>query len=326
VLWQRVLTALVGIPLLLVLIYLGGWYFAVAVALIAVAGLRELYRLLERRFLSVWPWVGYPLATLAVVGAAAGGNLIARTIAPLVEGAVLLAAFALSARWLLTDWPRLASTRLDWLEAAKLMSARRTFPELLRSYRAGDRVYGFRYPKHEGLSATLSSHVCVPQLLTYLIRLRNVSLPSIAPRGTDALLPAGALLVMLLMAVVWGMDTAAYAVGKTWGRHKLCPAISPGKTVEGAIAGFLAAAGLCVATGYWFGLPVVHGLILGSAIGILGQAGDLFESLLKRRAGVKDSGIIIPGHGGVLDRFDSLLFSAPVAFYYLATLEGYFPI
>ncbi len=271
---HRLLTAAVGIPLGLLLIFLGGWYFAAAVALIAFGGLRELYRLLAIRERRAAPWIGYPLALLLLFSVT-GANHAPALIAPPLEAALLAAAFAVSAWWLLSTVPG----------------------KLVR------------------FSATLTAHIYVPQLLSYLVRLRNLDLAS---NG----LPPGAFMVLLLMAVIWGMDTAAYAVGKTLGRHKLCPSISPGKTIEGAIGAFIAAVALSGVLGYLFELPLVHGLVLGALVGVVGQVGDLFESMLKRRAGVKDSGAILPGHGGVLDRFDSLLLAAPVAYFYLSSVAG----
>ncbi len=296
---HRVLTAVVGIPVALLLIYLGGWYLACAVMLVAIGGLRELYGLLAARerqafanaarfgvppgaWCTAVPWIGYPLAVLLVVSVGRTGHLPS-LLSLVVEAALLLAIFVISARWLLSP-----------------LGAQESRLHVQQS------------------SATLSSLIYIPLLFSYLLRLRDIAMPTIAPRGTEASLPAGALLVTLLMGVIWGMDTAAYAVGKTLGRHKLCPTISPGKTVEGAIAALVAAVCVSAALGYWFRLPLAHGAILGLAVGIVGQAGDLFESALKRRSGVKDSGSLLPGHGGILDRFDSLLFAAPVAYFYLS--------
>lgn len=121
---------------------------------------------------------------------------------------------------------------------------------------------------------------------------------------------------LLLMAVVplWAGDSAAIFVGQAIGKHPMAPSISPGKTWEGGIANLLfsvlAAAGL----GLWLGLPWWKGIAVGALVGTLGQVGDLLESQLKRSSGLKDSGSILPGHGGVLDRIDSLLLtSLPVA-------------
>ena len=126
----------------------------------------------------------------------------------------------------------------------------------------------------------------------------------------------GATWIFLLCAIVFAGDTAALYAGTLWGRHRLSPAISPGKTIEGSLAGL--AAGLAVgAVGQAAFLPEwgwPAGLLFAAAVGVAGQAGDLFESALKRASNVKDSGGLLPGHGGVLDRIDALLFAAPVAF------------
>ena len=127
----------------------------------------------------------------------------------------------------------------------------------------------------------------------------------------------GPAIVFLLMLTVMISDTAQYYTGRALGRRPLAPAISPKKTIEGAIGGFVFGALTLAIVGRWW-LPSVQigaRALLGLAIAALGIAGDLFESLLKRAAGVKDSSSLIPGHGGVLDRIDALLFAAPV--YYL---------
>ena len=134
---------------------------------------------------------------------------------------------------------------------------------------------------------------------------------------------AGRGLIFFLMVTIWLGDTAAYLFGKRFGKHKLSQTISPGKTIEGTIAGlvFGALGGL----GVWFFflkdiLSLPHTLILGVLLGIVGQLGDLSESVIKRSADVKDSGHLIPGHGGLLDRCDSLIFSAPALYYYFKYL------
>lgn len=116
-----------------------------------------------------------------------------------------------------------------------------------------------------------------------------------------------------LLVTVWAGDTAAYYGGRLTGRHKLAPTLSPKKTVEGAVAGALASAGVGAAVGsVWLGLPIPVLLVVCLVAGLAGQIGDLAESAMKRSVGIKDSSNRLPGHGGILDRVDSLLFAAPV--------------
>ncbi|MHB9146752.1 MAG: phosphatidate cytidylyltransferase [Symbiobacteriia bacterium] len=132
--------------------------------------------------------------------------------------------------------------------------------------------------------------------------------------------PPGLWRPLLVFAGVWATDVAAYLVGTTLGRHKLRPALSPGKSVEGAVGGLLGGMAAAWLVGLPLGLPIGFRLGLGAAMSVLGQIGDLAESALKRQAGLKDSGKILPGHGGVLDRFDSTLFVAPLVYYVLLWL------
>lgn len=127
----------------------------------------------------------------------------------------------------------------------------------------------------------------------------------------------GAWLMQFVALCVWATDTFAYFVGRGLGRHKLAPNLSPKKTIEGAIGGFIGAALIGAAAGFWIHLPLKDGIVIGAMAGIVGPIGDLFESALKREIGIKDFGTVIPGHGGALDRFDSLLFVAPLAYLYL---------
>jgi phosphatidate cytidylyltransferase len=117
---------------------------------------------------------------------------------------------------------------------------------------------------------------------------------------------------LLLFCCLWAGDTAAFVVGRSLGRHKLAPTISPNKTWEGAGANFAASCLVgAFAGGALAALMTWQGLMVGAIIGVLGQAGDIYESSWKRKIGLKDSGALLPGHGGLLDRFDSLLFAAP---------------
>jgi phosphatidate cytidylyltransferase len=128
--------------------------------------------------------------------------------------------------------------------------------------------------------------------------------------------------LLFVVLVVWMTDTGAYAVGHAVGRHKLAPAISPGKTVEGAIGGMIAgfAAVFALDTALDLGLALEHRIALGLLLPAVTQTGDLAESAMKRALGVKDSSGLVPGHGGIADRLDSLLFAAPALYYYLRWL------
>ena len=162
------------------------------------------------------------------------------------------------------------------------------------------------------VTATLTGAVYIGWMFGYhLILLRKLRDSTGESVGSE--------LIFVLLVVVWCGDTAAYILGKWLGRHKLIPEISPRKTVEGTIAG-LCIGGLA-ALGVWFFLldemlGPFHALGLGVLLGTVSQISDLSESIIKRTADVKDSGTLIPGHGGFLDRCDSLIFSAPTLYYY----------
>jgi phosphatidate cytidylyltransferase len=134
--------------------------------------------------------------------------------------------------------------------------------------------------------------------------------------------PEGTLWIFFILVVAFSGDTAAYYVGRTLGKKKLLPRVSPGKTVEGTI-GLIAGgvAGALLFREFVFPtLPWVHAVLLGFVGSIVGQLGDLCESALKRAAGVKDSGVLLPGHGGILDRLDCLMFITPFVYYYQALI------
>ena len=132
-------------------------------------------------------------------------------------------------------------------------------------------------------------------------------------------LPDGPYLIFFLFLVTWAGDTGAYYAGLGLGSHRLAPVISPNKTVEGLIGGLALAVVTAVLAHLWFlqGLSLGQSLVAGLLLGIAGVLGDLLESAFKRSAGVKDSGVLIPAHGGMLDRLDSLLLTAPAFYYYL---------
>lgn len=156
------------------------------------------------------------------------------------------------------------------------------------------------------MSITVFGSVYVGFLLSYLILIRGLG--------------NGVWLVLLVLVATWINDIVAYAVGVTLGRTKLAPSISPGKTWEGTIAGIAAATLVLGAMTFITYLDTVERTILGGVVGLAAIAGDLAESRLKRELGVKDAGKLIPGHGGFLDRFDSLLFVSGASYYLLTAL------
>jgi phosphatidate cytidylyltransferase len=166
------------------------------------------------------------------------------------------------------------------------------FAEILYLYGHGT-LPGFERPLGYGLGF-VAALAYIPFFLGHLWQLRL---------GPDGLHRA-----LFTVLVVWATDFVAFFGGRYLGRRKLAPRLSPGKTVEGAVAGV--AAGTAVA---WYG---GLGVVFGVLVAVAAVVGDLFESWLKRRAGVKDSGNILPGHGGVLDRFDSLFLASPVAYWF----------
>lgn len=164
------------------------------------------------------------------------------------------------------------------------------------------------------VGATLLGAIYVGWFFSYLTLLRGLNHPHIlipAVRGTTQ----GEWLVFFVSGTTWLSDSGALFVGKALGRHKLAPHVSPAKTWEGSLGGLLVA----VLGGLLFGkmlhIPLGEAAALAALCGLVGQIGDLCESALKRDLQVKDTGAVIPGHGGILDRIDSLLFSAPIAYY-----------
>lgn len=229
-------------------------------------------------------------------------------------------------------------------EYLELMGRVGTAPARLPLYLVGLAVWliaAFR-PVH------LLAAVVVGSLVLFVAALRRKGLPAEIPAATTASVfgllyvaipfalvfelrggPDGRWVLLYLLVLVWAGDTAAYFGGRALGRHKLAPTLSPGKTWEGTLISLAVA----VAFGFWLfrqwfdplGFRTEHGLLLPLVVNLAGQVGDLAESALKRAAGLKDSSTLIPGHGGVLDRVDALLFAVPALWYYwqLLTRGGF---
>jgi phosphatidate cytidylyltransferase len=157
-----------------------------------------------------------------------------------------------------------------------------------------------------GISSSAFLLVAFP--LSYAVRLHGIR--HIGPR-----------LLLFALAIIWASDTVAYFTGRAIGKHPLAPKISPKKTWEGSIAGLLGSLIIAYVFHYWLTIPLPHLLAMATLGNIAGQMGDLLESAYKRSAGVKDSGGLLPGHGGILDRIDALILCIPVIWYYLVLVN-----
>jgi phosphatidate cytidylyltransferase len=164
------------------------------------------------------------------------------------------------------------------------------------------------------IGTTLLGCIYIGWLFSYLVLLHETTLPMVVPlQGTTS----GEWLVILLLAITSSNDSGALLVGSLIGKHKLAPNISPSKTWEGAVGGVIIASMVSYGFAVLLHLPNLEILLAGAALATVGLIGDLCESAMKRELGVKDFGMILPGHGGVLDRVDSILFIAPVGYYLL---------
>lgn len=269
----RVASAIVAVPLVLVLAWVGGLWFLGFTLLLVVLALREFNLLLESKGL-LPHWTAGMAAVL---------------LAP-------LAAFQ-----------RLRTGRLQEWHLGALITLL-VIGVLLAELRRGAGRHAIA-----NSAATLLGVFYVGWLGSHILLLREL------PWAVGQPYAHGAAYAILPLVMVWCCDTAAYGVGRLFGRRRLMPEVSPKKTAEGAWAGLIASVGgafLARATFARF-LSAGDAAIMGFLVGVFGQLGDLVESLLKRDLDAKDTSTLIPGHGGVLDRFDSLFFAAPVVYYYL---------
>ncbi len=206
--------------------------------------------------------------------------------------------------WLIPLWGALVGLLVLY---AVYSAGWRYIPELILVNGLGAAVFSIPRFKTdnrvvEGVARQMQGLIYIPLALSTLILLRMG--------------PNGVRWIFFLLFVVFLGDVGAFYAGRIFGRHKLCPAVSPGKTIEGAIGAMAVsiAVGFCFMLIFLPHLPPIGSLFLFIAVSFAGQAGDLFESELKRVSRVKDSGSILPGHGGLLDRVDALLFAAPTAY------------
>jgi phosphatidate cytidylyltransferase len=156
-------------------------------------------------------------------------------------------------------------------------------------------------------------------LLSHALMLREIT---VSGPPDDVVVNCGIEWLLFTLLTTFAVDTGAYLVGRAVGRRPMAPSISPNKTWEGSIGGFFSAVLAALALGLVFDLDIATWqlAVIGAVVGVVAQCGDLLESKLKRIADVKDSGSIIPGHGGLLDRLDSLLFSLPAVYYLIVTV------
>lgn len=254
---KRILSALIGGPLVLFLTWLGGWYLVILVVLLALLSLRE--------YLKIGQLAGFVTCTY------------------------LSGIFC--SMWLVV----FCIGRTEWLFALGIIWLIVIFGK-----------YAISYPDMSFAEGSYSFLALIypVALFTYLYYLRE--------------LPQGLYWCFYVFLLVWITDTGAFFVGNNFGKRKLAPRVSPNKSVEGSIGGLFAA----LIFGIIFWIITKEGslfavMVLSILTSMVSQIGDLFESALKRTAGVKDSGTLIPGHGGILDRFDSFLFAIPVVYFAL---------
>jgi phosphatidate cytidylyltransferase len=273
----RTLFAVVAIPVVLAAVWFGDWALASILAIASALAAWEFYRIAEK---------------LGTRPMARAGITIAASL-PL----------AIHARYLELPVDAVVSTSVGAVIVVGLFSA-------------AIFVRGVPGRPLESVALTVFGILYTGALLSfaYVLRYHQYAIGR----------TAGTALLMLPLALVWISDTAAYVVGRTMGKRKLIPSVSPGKTVAGAVGALVVSAAASWAVVRFvlvpqaqLGLRPVHAVLFGIAVSTAVQLGDLAESLIKRQAGVKDSSHIIPGHGGVLDRIDGMLFALPVAYWLL---------
>jgi phosphatidate cytidylyltransferase len=256
--WSRILISGAGIPLVLWLVYLGGWAMFALAAIAAILGLHELYWM--ARTLRPVVLAGYLGALAALLGATLGG--------------------------------------VEWAVAGFMSTL------LLAFVFKG--VSGTRQSTTVSVALTLLGAGWIGLGLAHAVVLRDLA-------------EHGMLAAFTVLLAVWAGDAAAYLLGMLFGRHKLAPTVSPGKTWEGLIAGTVATISVTFIALYKAEfLSIPQSLVLGTVIAAAAPLGDLFESAIKRDMDVKDSGRLLAGHGGLLDRLDALLFSWVAAYYVIA--------
>jgi phosphatidate cytidylyltransferase len=283
----RVGVAAIGIPLVIVVLYLGRWAMGPVLALFCAGAALEFYRLAEARDLR-------PLRVPGML-AAAGFVLIAMAL-PSVAAA----------------GPALWTWTILFVLALALLAIWQRGPD-------GRPL--------AAIAVTLAGALIPGGALSFAIFLRHMPVSPTGPTGPAWPTLVGIALVAYALSITWITDSTAFFAGKRWGKRRLIPSVSPGKTVVGAVAGLIGGVFTgwfmtYLVLGLWLGIPLNPwaGAFGGLLISAVSQGGDLAASVWKREAGVKDSGTFFPGHGGIIDRIDSLLFTIPVSYWLLRVL------
>jgi phosphatidate cytidylyltransferase len=283
--WTRIISGIVAIAIALGMLILGGWYFTVGIGIIMFLGQLEYFRMVRAK--GIEPAAKTTLVLSQIL-------LIVATIAPHFVDAMFPLAGSLICFYLLFQ--------------AKMATIADISTSILGLF------YGGYLPTY---------WVRLREDLPASISMSNLPLNGFWPEVWNDIghFPQTLKMTFLVMACIWAADIGAYIVGKCFGKTRLSP-ISPKKTVEGTVFGIVGSLAVGMAGAWYFSLPAwqLTGLLLGSLIGVTSLLGDLTESMMKRDAGFKDSGQLIPGHGGILDRTDSYVFTAPVAYYFLIWL------
>jgi phosphatidate cytidylyltransferase len=301
---KRVLVAIVAIPLILWGAIEGGYWFFALVALLSGFSLWEFYLLAERKGVAPLKSIGllfgllvnfafmYERAQIDLYRFFEGVGIRLSMFSQLQFLLVLELIFVVLV--LLVELFRQQGSPL--LNIGTTVTGVITISLFFGTFIAIRELFPYGFPVYKFFPTTLANEQSLDQIDRW-----------------------GGLTIVAILATIWVCDTAAYFGGLTLGRHKLFERVSPKKTWEGAVFGFVFAIAAMLLAQQMFleYLSIVDAIVIGSIIGVFGQAGDLIESRLKRDAEVKDSSAIIPGHGGVYDRFDSLVFVAPILYLYI---------
>lgn len=296
--WLRIFSGIVAIALAMGMILLGGWYFTIGFCVIVYLGQLELFQLVKAKGM-----VPATKSTMFVSQLL----LITATISPTLADAVFPIAGTFICFYLLFQ-PKIATIADIGASILGLLY--------------GGYLPGYWVRLRVGLTETSS--------LAKDATVAATNLPSSGYWSNFSInlshLPAGLSTTLLAFSCIWAADIGAYTFGKFFGRTRLS-IISPKKTVEGAIFGLVSSIAVGIAGAWYLNWPCwqLSGMMLGVIIGVASLLGDLTESLMKRDAGVKDSGQLIPGHGGILDRTDSYVFTAPLVYYFVTLLLPLLP-